>query len=331
MTTLYVREQGAGLRRSGKRLIVYKGDETLQAVRLRDLERVTLLGNIDVSASVVSALLEQGVETVFLSLGGRFRGRLTPAEGKNVFLRQAQFRRYDDETFRLRTAISIIDAKIRNARHVLQRYQRNHPAEGLAETIVRLEGSRERAARQTSIESLLGVEGDAARLYFAAFGTMLRSELTFSGRSRRPPRDPVNALLSFGYTLLTTELTGALAAQGLDPFVGVLHDLDYGRPSLALDVLEEFRQPVIDRLVLSVVNRGALKAEHFDDRGEAGVLLNDAGRPRFLEFYHRTLETEFTERGEESPTTYRIILLRQAQRVRSAILGEADYVAYAPR
>jgi len=132
----------------------------------------------------------------------------------------------------------------------------------LTEAIAQLESSRERAARQTAIESLLGVEGDAARIYFGMFGTMLRSDLTFAGRSRRPPRDPVNALLSFGYTLLTTELTGALAAQGLDPFVGVLHDLDYGRPSLALDLLEEFRQPIIDRLVLSVVNRGVLKADH---------------------------------------------------------------------
>jgi CRISPR-associated protein Cas1 len=160
---------------------------------------------------------------------------------------------------------------------------------------------------------------------------MVRGEFTFTGRSRRPPRDPINALLSFGYTLLTTEMTGALAAQGLDPFVGILHDLDYGRPSLALDLLEEFRQPVIDRLVLSIVNRGALKAEHFDDRGEAGVLLNDTGRPRFLEFYHRALETAFTERGEESPTNYRALLLRQAERLRAAILVEAEYVAYLPR
>jgi CRISPR-associated protein Cas1 len=331
MTTLYVREPGAGLRRSGKRLIVYKGDETLQAVRLRDLERVTLLGNIDVSASVVATLLEQGVETVFLSTSGRFRGRLTPAEGKNVFVRQAQFRRYDDDEFRLRLATTLIDAKIRNARHLLQRYQRNHPDERLAEIIVQLDGSRDRAARQTGLASLLGVEGDAARVYFVGLGLMLRGDLAFNGRSRRPPRDPVNALLSFGYTLLTTELTGAVAAQGLDPFVGVLHDLDYGRPSLALDLLEEFRQPVIDRLVLSVVNRGALKTDHFEDRGEAGVLLNDAGRPRFLEFYHRLLETPFTERGEENATTYRAILMRQAERMRAALLGEAEYVAYAPR
>jgi CRISPR-associated protein Cas1 len=328
MKTLYVKEQGACIRRSGQRLLVYKGEQALETVRLRDLERLVLLGSIEISASALAALLESGIETVLLSFHGKFRGRLFPAEGRNVFLRLEQFRRYEDGAFRLKTARAIVAGKIRNARVVLQRHQRNHPSEALLAAMAHLERSRESVAAQDSLDTLLGVEGNAARTYFAAFGGMVRSEFTFTTRSRRPPRDPVNALLSFGYTLLSTELTGATAAQGLDPYVGVLHELDYGRPSLALDLLEEFRQPVVDRLALSLINRMVLQRSHFDDRGEAGVLLNDEGRIRFLDFYHRALETPFEEGG--ASVTYRDLLLRQAGRMREALMTAGDYVPFSP-
>ena len=332
MTTLYVREQGAGIRRTGQRLIVYKGDAVLQTVRLRDLERLVLFGSVEVSSPVWTALLEAGIETVLLSFGGKFRGRLAPADGKNVVLRQTQFHRHEDRGYRLRLGKEIVEGKVRNARTVLQQFARNHPSPALTAAIGKLETARERVARQTNLDGLLGAEGEAASLYFGAFGTMLRSDFAFTTRTRRPPRDPVNALLSFGYTLLTTELTGALAAQGLDPHVGLLHDLDYGRPSLALDVLEEFRQPVVDRLALSLVNRGVLTGAHFDDRGEAGVLLNDEGRPRFLEFYHRTLDAEFQEdRTQDQRTSYRGLFRRQAKRMRLAIENGTDYAPYTAR
>ncbi|MDQ2688109.1 MAG: CRISPR-associated endonuclease Cas1 [Armatimonadota bacterium] len=332
MTTLYIREPGVGIRRSGQRLIVYKGDGVLQTVRLRDVERLVLFGSVEVSAPVWAALLEGGIETVLLSFGGKFRGRLAPADGKNIFLRRTQFQRYEDREYRLRVGKEIVTGKVRNARAVLQQYARNHPSEALAGAIVKLEAARERAARQASLDALLGAEGEAASLYFGALGTMIRAEFAFTTRNRRPPRDPVNALLSFGYTLLTTELTGALAAQGLDPHVGLLHDLDYGRPSLALDVLEEFRQPVVDRLAVSLINRGVLTLAHFDDRGEAGVFLNDAGRPRFLEFYHRAMDAEFQEdRLPDQRTSYRGLFRRQARRMRLALENAADYAPYVAR
>jgi CRISPR-associated protein Cas1 len=331
MTTLYVREQGAQVRRVSQRIQVVKGSEVLETVRLHDLERVALFGNIGMSAPAMTALLDAGIETTLLTLNGRFRGRLSPAEGKNIFLRQAQFRQYEDEAFRVRTARAIIEAKVHNARSMLQRHHWNHPSPVLVEAADRLNDARKRISAQTSLESLLGTEGDCARVYFSVFGTMVRSEFAFTTRSRRPPRDPVNALLSFGYALLTTELTGAVAAQGLDPHVGVLHDLDYGRPSLALDIEEEFRQPVIDRLVLSLVNLGVIQHEHFDFREDAGVFLNESGRLRYLECYHRALETEFEEKIAGQRMTFRTLFLRQARRMRGAIQGEGDYVPYRMR
>jgi CRISPR-associated protein Cas1 len=334
VTTLYIREQGACLRRTGKRLKVVKGETELEAVRLRDLDRVVIFGAVELSAPALAVLLDAGVETVLLSATGRYRGRLTPPDPKNVFLRQAQFRRLDDEPFRLTMGRAIIAGKIRNARCLLLRHQRNHPEATLAQAVEDLGEIREKATRQKSRDMLLGVEGEGGRVYFAALGQMVRSEFAFTTRTRRPPRDPVNALLSFGYTVLCTELTGALAAQGLDPHVGILHDLDYGRPSLALDLLEEFRPAVVDALVLSLINRGVLKAEHFEDRGEAGVFLNESGRPRFLEFYHRSLETPFGDREDrsgDSKTAFRALFLRQARRMRVAIMDGAIYQPFEAR
>jgi len=328
MTTLYVRETGSCVRRVGQRLQVMKNGEVLADARLRDLERVVLFGNVELSGPAMCALLDAGIDTVLMSYYGKFRGRLAAAEGKNVFLRRQQFVRYEDGEFRLRISRQIVGAKVRNGRHLLQRHFWNHGLAELPEAIELMGAGRERVFEQKSIATLLGIEGSCARVYFEAFGKIVRSEFAFTVRSRRPPRDPVNALLSFGYALLCSELTGAVAAQGLDPHVGVLHELDYGRPSLALDLEEEFRQPVVDRLVLSVVNRGMLKAEHFEDRGEAGVLLNDVGRPLFLECYHKAMETEFVVKPTEERTTFRGLLFRQANRMRKAIEGSEEYVPY---
>jgi CRISPR-associated protein Cas1 len=329
--TLYVCQQGALLRRTHGRLIVERQGETLARVRLRDLERVVLCGSVQLSASALAALLDAGIETVVLSPTGRYRGRLTPAEGKNVFLRQTQYLRYEDMAFRLRIAKRIVAGKIRNSRSIVQRHHRNHPDSALQAAVTELERAQARLPGKQTLDEIMGVEGEAARTYFAAMGRMVRSEFAFTGRSRRPPQDPVNALLSFGYTVLQGELTGAVAAQGLDPHVGCLHSLDYGRPSLALDLLEEFRQPVIDRLALSLINRGALKWGQFEDRKEGGVYLNDEGRPRFLEFYHRTMDAEFEDRPSGNRASYRGLIFRQARRFRITLEEAGDYEPYEAR
>lgn len=328
MTTLYVKETGSCVRRVGQRLEIVKGGEKLASARLRDVERVVLFGNVELSGPAMCALLDAGIETVLLSYYGRFRGRLVPAESKNVFLRQKQFQRLADTSFRVEISKRILAAKVRNGRALLQRHHWNYALPELPNVIELMAQGRERLFEQTTLEGLLGMEGNCARVYFGAFGRMVRAEFEFTTRSRRPPRDPVNALLSFGYSLLCSELTGAVASQGLDPHVGVLHELDYGRPSLALDIEEEFRQPLVDRLVLSVVNRSVIRPEHFEDRGEAGVFLNDVGRPLFLECYHRTMETEFVLKPTQEKTTFHALLQQQANRMRKAIEETEEYIPY---
>lgn len=328
MTTLYVKESGSCVRRVGGRLVVEKGSETLATVRLRELERLVLIGNVELSGPAMAVLLESGIETVLLSYSGKFRGRLTPADNKNVFLRQKQFERYADREFRVSISKRILAAKVHNGRSLLQRHYWNYKLPELVEPIELMEAGGKRVLEQSSMETLLGMEGNCARIYFGAFGQMVRSEFAFTTRSRRPPRDPVNALLSFGYSLLCTQLTGVVASVGLDPHVGVLHELDYGRPSLALDIEEEFRQPVVDRLVLSVINRRIIQREDFEDRGEAGVFLQENARYRFLECYHRALETEFTPVGGERSSTFLELLHEQARRMRRAIESDEEYEAY---
>lgn len=331
MSVLYVQQQGAVLRKSGGRLEVVHGGETHGHAHLRDLERVVLMGAVEVTTPAMAALLDGGIELLLLSAGGRVRGRLTPAESRNVLLRRDQFLRHGDTEYRLRAARRIVSGKIRNARSVVQRFGRNHPEIAVGQVVDDLDRSRTRLDQQQDAAAVLGVEGDAARVYFSAFGQMLLGDFAFTVRTRRPPLDPANSLLSLGYALVEGEITGALMAEGLDPMVGLLHELDYGRPSLALDLLEEFRQPIVDRLTLSLVNNRIMRAEHFEESEGRGVRLSAAGRKSYLPQFHRLMDTEFLERASGERTTFRRIIRRQAHVMRVALAQAGEYEPYAHR
>jgi len=322
---LYVNEQGTSLRKASKRLLVAKNGQTLQAVRLHEVERVVLFGNIQVTTPAAATLLDAGVEVSFLSQYGRFRGRLAPTDSKNVPLRLAQFRRYEDRDFRLTLARQIVAAKIRNGRALLLRYGRNHPEVDLTAAVGQLDAALKALPGQTAIPELMGTEGQAAAAYFRAYGQMFRRELQFSTRNRRPPRDPINSLLSLGYTLLTSEAAGAVAAHGLDMHIGYFHEVEYGRPSLALDLVEEFRQPLIDRFTLNLANKRVLTEPDFEDRGEEGVFLHSEPRKRFFAFYERLMTASFKERSSREEVTFRTLLQRQTRRLVQAILERTEY------
>jgi CRISPR-associated protein Cas1 len=331
MAVLYVSEQGTSIRKTSRRLIVAKDEAVLQVVRLSDLEQVVIYGNVQLTTQAMTTLLDAGIETVFLSQSGRFRGRLAPAESKNIPLRIAQFQRYQDDAFRLSIARSIVAAKIRNGMAVLKRYGRNHPEVGLDEALEQMETAHEKTEHQTTLSALMGVEGSASAAYFRAYGSMFRRELQFSVRSRRPPRDPVNALLSLGYTLLTSETAGALAGHGLDYHIGLFHEIEYGRPSLALDLVEEFRAPIVDRFTLTLVNRGVIGAKDFEGNSDEGFLMNDAARKRYFNLYERMMTTPFTERYATESVTFRSLLRRQAHCLVKAIGDSSTYEPYAHR
>ena len=243
MAVLYLTEQQAVLRKTSDRLRLEKDGELLLEVPCAKIDAMLILGNVQVTTQALFELLDHGIELAYLSRSGQLRGQLTPPRAKNLPLRMRQYETVKDESFRLGISREIIGAKIASSAAVLRRLRKDYPDEIDRESIERIESALDAAAEAESQESLLGIEGSAAARYFQAVARAVPVELGFAHRQRRPPPDPFNALLSFGYVLAGNELQSLLDALGFDPYLGLLHEMDYGRPSLALDLLEEFRAP----------------------------------------------------------------------------------------
>jgi CRISP-associated protein Cas1 len=266
MHTLAISEQGTSVHAEGDNLLVQRGKSVLRRIRAGELEQVLLFGGVEVTRQAMNVLLRREIEMVLLTQNGKFRGRLSGRGSKNVQLRLAQYQRTTDPAFCLAVARTIVTGKLQNQRQILLRAQRRLQDDDLAAAIGNLRVQAQRAAECTDLEVLRGFEGQGAALYFGQFGKLIRiPEFQFTTRSRRPPRDPVNALLSFGYAVLGSLAESDVYSCGLDPMLGFLHQPAYGRPSLMLDLLEEFR-PLIDSLVLRVVNRRQLSVQDFDQR-----------------------------------------------------------------
>ncbi|MCW5968916.1 MAG: CRISPR-associated endonuclease Cas1 [Blastocatellales bacterium] len=325
MTTLYITEQGSTLRREQNRLVVELDGRELVSIHDFKLERVIVFGNVQVTTQAMSLLLDRGIETAFLSQMGRLKGRLAPLLGKNLPLRLRQYERSQDDKFLDEVSGRMVAGKVANCREVLARQQRNHPEHGLGEEIAQLEALQNRLAITHAREALRGIEGNAAAVYYKGFSRLLRRGFEFTRRTRRPPTDPVNSLLSFGYTLVYNESIGALTAIGADPYLGVFHTVEYGRCSLALDLMEEFRPLTADRLALQAVNLEIVKAEDFtrDDRG--GVTLSQDGRRRFLREYERIMTKQFVDRRTNVRASLRRALHAQAHVLQRTIMEGTAY------
>jgi len=331
---LYVTGYGLSVGKSGGVLQIKDKGSLVQEARLGDVSQVNVFGAVSVTSGAVQALCELERPIAYFSMGGWFYGMTTGLGLKNVFLRQSQFRRADDEDFCVRIARSIVASKIRNQRTLLQRNHVEPPARAL-------DGLR-RLARQAldagELESLLGIEGTAAHLYFGHFAGMLkvednqeRPEFDFVRRNRRPPRDPINALLSLGYSLLTRDLTIVCHMVGFDPFVGFYHQPRFGRPALALDLMEGFRPLIVDSAVLSAINTGMVTPEDFLRVGDA-VSLTPRGRKRFLQAYEQRMDGLVTHPLFGYRVNYRRVLEIQARLLARVVTGELpDYPGFETR
>jgi CRISPR-associated protein Cas1 len=326
---VYVLEQGASVGKRGERLAVRRPDGTEEPIRLLDASHVCLFGNAQVSAQAIRSLAEREIPIFHLSYGGWLTAVTTGVPHRNVELRSRQYRVADDAAASLTFAKAFVVGKIRNQRTLLRRNAREDVAPALRE-LARL---ARRAQEVPSADELLGAEGAAARAYFAHFGGLLRNSLDFDFRARvrRPPADPVNALLSFLYSLLVKECVAALLAVGLDPYRGLYHQLRYGRPSLALDLAEEFRPLVADSAVLTLVNTAMVGAGDFLRRGPACALKNEARR-RVIAAFEERLDTLIRHPLFGYAVSYRRILLVQARLLARAVAGElAAYRAFTTR
>jgi CRISPR-associated protein Cas1 len=305
MQTLYVSRQGCRVTLAGEVLTVISGAETIASVQLPLLEMVLIFGVSQVTTQAVRACLRHDVPIVYLSRLGFCHGRVLPiARGYRQLSRYQQQLGFAD---RMVTARAMVAAKVRNSRVLLQRQARRRSgseAERLRSTVAELERLAERAERSEDLDRLRGLEGAAAACYFSAFGLCFEAEsgLEFAGRSRRPPGNPVNAMLSFGYQVLWNHLLSLIELQGLDPYSGCLHEGSAGHAALASDLVESFRAPIVDSLTLYLSNRGLIRvADHFEWR-DGGCFLKEAGRRVFLgAFVQRMEEMVSSEAGESVP------------------------------
>lgn len=313
--TLYVTEQGSTLSRKGERLVVEKAGETLADIPASKVLRVFIFGNINITTPAIAYLLREGKDVAFLSSRGRYYGRLISNESKGPVLRRAQLRASDDLPTCLELSKRFVTGKLKNQRRLLHR----RPGPLTSSAAGEITAMIDRVESAGSLEVLRGIEGLGARRYFGTFGGMLEG-MEFSGRRRRPPPDPVNSMLSLGYTLLTYEAFSAVSAVGLDPYVGFFHTDTYGRPSLALDIMEELRPPVVDLLVIGAVNRRRMRPEDFEIGQEEGrpiALLNDDARKRFLGLYEHRMLTGINHLSRAM--TYRGALHAQARQIVNCI------------
>jgi len=349
MATLYVTEQGSRIEKEYHRILVTLDGEVIQSVLLRSVSEVILVGTCGATTPALLALLDAGVGLTFISRSGQLRGRLSSAKSSNLNLRLKQYARQQDEAFCLQVARNITVGKISNYRTMARRFLRSiHSAqsksklqhlnrlkdqskiEALENSITRFNDFLTQLKEVDNMDVIRGLEGTASKLYFSYLRAGLRwqGEQVFARRQRRPPKDPINALLSLGYTLLGLCFETAIEVTGLDPQAGYFHTNQYGRPSLALDLVEEFRPIIVDSIVCCMVNRHMLKPAHFTV-GEGGkTLLNRKGLKIFFHQFHRRINTQVYHPLAGRALTYQKCFEVQTILLRKVINGEeAEYLA----
>lgn len=319
---LYATTQGSRVTRRGGRVVLLEDGQEVASRRLLDVSHIAVFGNVDLGSALLRDCFDAGIAVLWFTAGGWFCGVAQGMPKGNVTVRMRQHRAAitGDRTI----ARQFVIGKIKNQRTLLRR----HGGPTAAQAVTQLADLAENARRDRAIDSLLGIEGTAARLYFEHFAALLRPPTplrpgpTFEGRNRRPPRDPINAVLSFVYSLLIKDCTVALLAAGLDPFIGLYHQPRFGRPSLALDLAEEMRPLIGDSVVLTLVNNGELDQSDFVARA-AGVSLTPAGRRSVISAYERRMRTELTHPIFKYKATYRRTLEIQARLLAAALTGDS--------
>ena len=336
LNTVYVTTEGASLRKDGENLVAEIDGAEKARIPLHMLASVVAFGPILVSPALIGVCARSGITLALLDRAGRFQARIEGPVSGNVLLRRAQYRASETGT---EIARSFVAGKVANQRAVLQRALRDHGDEMSAATRAALGATADRMAAilrrvtfgEATLDALRGSEGEAANLYFGVFDSLVRSpdpELRWRGRSRRPPLDPLNAVLSFLYTLLVHDCRSACEGVGLDPAVGFLHRDRPGRPSLALDLMEELRAPLADRLALSLVNRRQLRAGDFRQLDGGAVQLTDEARKLVLTAWQERKKEERQHAfvGEKAPLG--LVPWLQAQMLARHLRGDLD--AYPP-
>jgi CRISPR-associated protein Cas1 len=326
MTFLYLTEQGAVLKKSGQRLIVEKERQKLLDMPAAKIEGVMVFGNVQFTTQAVRLMLKQGVELALFTRRGKLLGQITDPATKNIDLRKAQFRRHTEADFVLGLARVLVNAKLANCLEFVRQFGHNHPDKQLTSEADQLEALLPRIEKAESLPEILGLEGSGARIYFQAFSKMVRRSFAFGGRRRRPATDPVNALLSLGYTMVYNEIASLLDGMGFDPYLGYFHQPRHGHATLASDLLEEFRTPLVDRFTLKIVNNRMFQERDFyPHEPSGGIYLTDAARNRYFAAYEQFITQSTACSEDQSESTFRQLFRRQVERFKRTIVDCGPY------
>jgi len=331
LNTLYITIPDAYLACEGENVVVKVMEETRFRIPIHNLEGIICFGFVGASPGLMHLCCERGVALSFLTPYGKFMGRVTGSVSGNVLLRHNQYRWSDNEAISVRLARRFICAKIMNSRAVLHRALRDHPdsvdKDALERSIQLMANMPERLEKAGTIDEIRGIEGDAARQYFNNFNQMVLSQkeaFNMNDRNRRPPTDRLNALLSFLYTLLAHEVVAALESIGLDPQVGFLHRERPGRPSLALDIMEELRPHFADRMALSLINRNQISAEGFVIKENGAVIMDDNTRKEVLTAWQKRKQEEIAHPYLEEKIPFGLVPYVQAMLMARHIRGDLE-------
>lgn len=324
MANLYLTEQGSVLRKTGNRIVVEKDEKVLLDVPCSKIDAVLIFGNVQFTTQAVHELFEHGIEMSILTRSGRIIGQLVSPFTKNIELRILQFQQYFDMNRRLNISRTIVKGKVTNGLNLVRTFSYNHPEVTLRDEMDTLNTRLNEAGQAGAIEQLMGTEGAAARTYFSALGKMILGEYVFTGRVKHPPPDPVNALLSFGYTLVFNEIMSLLDGLGFDPYLGFFHDVRYGRASLASDLVEEFRASV-DRFTLFLINNRVITKDDFYQNPKGGMYLNRDSLMKYLAQYEQNITREFKDPGTGTATNLRKCLRGQAEKLAVCLKTDSVY------
>ncbi len=331
LNTLFVTTQGAYLAKEGESVVVKVEKETRLRVPVHTIGGIVCFGNVGCSPFLMGFCAERDVAISFLSEHGRFLARVQGPVSGNVLLRREQYRRADDMAISATMARAVLTGKLTNCRTVLQRALRDHAeklnADKVSHASRQISGSLQRLQEDVSLDVLRGIEGDAAHVYFNVFDHLIttqKEDFSFKERSRRPPMDNVNCLMSFLYTLLMHDVRSALESVGLDPAVGFLHRDRPGRPGLALDLMEEFRPFIADRLALSLINLCQVQKDGFRKTESGAVLMDDETRKTLLIAYQKRKQDELMHPFIEEKVTVGLLFHMQALLLARYLRGDLD-------
>lgn len=327
MATLYLLEQGTSLFKENLRFIIHVPKKDKFELPIREVERILLFGNINLSTPAIAACLESSINVLFLSPSGRYKGHICNKENSNLNVELLQYKHHSNFNFKLDVSKAIATGKLINSKQLLLRLNRQRKISAVQKAISGITSDIKAINSVNNIDTLRGYEGISAARYFSTLGQLItNTDFEFSQRHRQPPTDPINALLSFGYTLLFNNVLSLIIAEGLSPYFGNFHYGEKKKPYLAFDLMEEFRSPIVDTLMLNLINNNLLAIEDFESiSGREGIYLNDKSRRKFLNEFEKRMNEKTTYPIVQSQFSYREIIQLQIRLYKRSLLSATTY------